>query len=146
AIITLPLGVWQANTVRFHPPLTEKQSAAQELQFGQVMKMSLLFHERWWPKPGAGFVQAPNEGIPTWWDDSRGPLLTGWAGGTRAEALMALSKRRLENLCLEILGRIYSERPSTLKKRMIAMHHYDWSRDSNFRGAYSYLPVNGLDL
>ncbi len=146
AIVTLPLGIWRARTVRFEPPLAEKQFAAAELQFGQVMKFSLLFRKRWWPKAGNGFVHAPFEGIPTWWGDSRGPLLTGWAGGTKAETLMGLSAPHREKLCLEILGRIFSEKPSSLKAQLVGVHHYDWSGDSNFRGAYSYIPVNGLDL
>ena len=81
AILTLPLGVWKAREVVFEPAIPEKQEAADQMQFGNVIKITLVFRELWWPRADFGFIQAPEEPIPTWWSDPRGPILTGWAGG-----------------------------------------------------------------
>ena len=35
---------------------------------------------------------------------------------------------------------------SSLRKQLLAAHVYDWTNDPQIRGAYSYIPVNGLDL
>ena len=43
----------------------EKQKAADELQFGNVVKITLVFRKQWWPKANFGFIQAPEEPIPT---------------------------------------------------------------------------------
>src|SRR5438105_3662342 len=84
--------------------------------------------------------------MPTWWSDPRGPVLTGWAGGPPADALSSCSRSQLEALCLKILGRIFSERPSSLRAQLVKLHTHNWARDPHVLGAYSYIPVNGLDL
>ena len=48
AIITLPLGVLQAETVRFFPDVPEKRTAAQQLIMGQVTKIILSFRSAFW--------------------------------------------------------------------------------------------------
>jgi monoamine oxidase len=144
AIVTLPIGVWKARQVIFEPSLPEKQAAADELQFGNVTKVSLVFREAWWPERNFGFIHAPEEAIPTWWSDSRGPILTGWAGGPKADALAGRSPGQLEALALKILEKIFGV--SSVRERLAATHSYDWANDPHVLGAYSYLPVNGLDL
>ena len=144
ALVTLPIGVWKARQVIFEPALAEKQSAADELQFGNVTKVTLIFREQWWPEGNFGFIHAPEEPIPTWWSDSRGPILTGWAGGPRADALATRSPAQLEALALKILEKIFGA--SSLREKLAASHSYDWANDPQIRGAYSYIPVNGLEL
>lgn len=144
ALITLPIGVWKARQVIFEPPVAEKQSAADELQFGNVTKITLVFRKQWWPESNFGFIHAPDEPIPTWWSDSRGPILTGWAGGPKAEALVSRSPAQLEALAVNTIEKIFRAR--SLRKQLVAAHHYDWANDPQIRGAYSYIPVNGLDL
>ena len=144
AIVTLPIGVWQARQVIFEPALAEKQGAADELQFGNVTKVTLVFQSQWWPEADFGFIHAPGELIPTWWSDPRGPVLTGWAGGPKADALTARSAEQVEGLALGILERIFNQ--SSLRKRLVSSHSYNWANDPQVRGAYSYIPVNGLDL
>ncbi len=145
AIFTLPIGVWKTGTVAIDPPLKAKEEAVHEFAFGNVMKLIFVFRDRWWPSI-LGFVHAPDEPLPTWWTDSRGPVLTGWVGGPRADALLACSPVKLRRLGLEILGRIFSDRASIIGKHLIAAHHWNWACDPHIRGAYSYIPVNGMDL
>lgn len=144
AVVTLPIGIWQTRQVIFEPPLAEKQSAAEELQFGNVTRITLVFREQWWPGNNFGFIHAPDELLPTWWSDSRGPVLTGWAGGPKAETLATRSPAQLEALALKILEKILGA--GSLRKQLVAAHSYDWASDPQIRGAYSYIPVNGLDL
>lgn len=143
-LFTLPIGVWQAREVLFEPALPEKQKAAEAIPFGNVIKVTLVFRKQWWPKANFGFIHAPDERIPTWWSDPRGPVLTGWAGGPKAEVLAALSPAQLETLALAILKKIFGK--GALKKQLAACHSFNWAADPHIRGAYSYLPVNGLDL
>jgi monoamine oxidase len=144
ALITLPIGVWKTREVRFEPALPKKQRAADELQFGNVMKITLVFRKQWWPKKNFGFIQAPEEPIPTWWSDPRGLLLTGWTGGPRADILATQSPARLESLALKTLEKVFGVK--SLRKHLVASHAYNWAGDPHIRGAYSYIPINGIDL
>lgn len=144
ALITLPIGAWKTREVLFEPALPKKQKAADEMQFGNVLKISMVFRKQWWPKSNFGFIQAPDEPIPTWWSDPRGFVLTGWAGGPKADILPAHSPARLETLALTILQKIFGVK--SLRRQLVASHSYNWADDPHIRGAYSYLPVNGLDL
>ena len=73
-------------------------------------------------------------------------MLTGWAGGSWADRVAKLAPKKLETLCLEILGRMFGQRSQVLRKQLIKMHHHRWDQDEEFRGAYSYIPVGGLEL
>ncbi|HEX4262800.1 MAG TPA: NAD(P)/FAD-dependent oxidoreductase [Verrucomicrobiae bacterium] len=144
ALVTLPIGIWKAREVLFEPALAKKQEAADNLQFGNVLKVTLVFRKQWWPKADFGFIQAPEERIPTWWSDPRGPVLTGWAGGPKADALLTQSPAQLETLALGILRKIFGA--ASLRKQLVSSHSYNWANDPHIRGAYSYIPVNGLEL
>jgi monoamine oxidase len=124
--------------------LPEKQKAADSMQFGNVIKVTLVFRKQWWPKANFGFILAPDEPIPTWWSDPRGPVLTGWVGGPKADILSAQSPAQVETLALKILQKIFNV--SSLRKKLVSVHAYNWAQDPQIRGAYSYLPVNGLNL
>jgi monoamine oxidase len=144
ALITLPIGIWKTREVLFEPPVPEKQKAADSMQFGNVIKLTLVFRKQWWPKANFGFIHAPDEPIPTWWSDPRGFVLTGWAGGPKADILSAQSPAQLRALALKILQKIFGV--SALRKQLVSAHSYNWAEDPHIRGAYSYLPVNGLKL
>ena len=144
AVITLPLGVLKAGTVEFQPPLAVKQETIEQLQFGNVIKVIFQFREQWWPK--FGFILALEEAFPTWWTDPRGPILTAWAGGPKADALLDHSGPQLETLGLEILARLFPKQLDAIATQFISSYSFNWVLDPYTRGAYSYLPVNGLDL
>jgi monoamine oxidase len=146
AVIALPLGILKSNVVKFTPSLPDKIEAVQGLEFGNVVKIIFHFKERTWDD--FGFIHAFDEQIPTWWSDSRGPILTGWAGGPKADALHKHSRAYLEALGLKILRKILfaNTSPVSLRRQLVASHYRNWAIDPHIRGAYSYLPVNGLDL
>src|SRR5436190_18751584 len=121
ALVTVSLGVLKAGSISFDPVLQEKREAIRDLAFGNVVKVSLVFRKRWWPKSSNGFVQSLDEALPTWWNDPRGPALTGWAGGAKADRLQKCTRAQLQGQCLEILGRIFSQRPQTLRQKLVSM-------------------------
>jgi monoamine oxidase len=144
-ILTQPLGVWKANGIKLRPALPDKQEAAGELEIGNVAKIVFVFRKKWWPASLNGFIQALDEPFPTWWTDPRGSILTGWAGGPKADAVLAFSKD-LETLGLQTLARIFSKGLSSLRSQLTASYTQNWAGDPHILGAYSYIPVNGLDL
>lgn len=146
AVVTLPVGVLKVRDVTFEPSLPDKIEAANGLEFGNVVKVIFRFKESSWDD--FGFIHVPDAPIQTWWSDSRGPLVTGWAGGPQADALLRLSADKLCVTGLGILSKIlFNGMPvSVLRRRLLAVHYYNWANDPEIRGAYSYIPVNGLDL
>ncbi|HWN94105.1 MAG TPA: FAD-dependent oxidoreductase [Methylomirabilota bacterium] len=146
AVITLPLGVLKAGVLRFEPSLTHKRDAIEHLLFGNAVRLTLRFREAWWPKKNFGFVHSYDDALPTWWSDPRGPILTGWAGGSKADSLANCSGRKLRELSLGILAKIFGRSANRLAKQVESAHMHNWSCDPYALGAYSYLPVNGLDL
>jgi monoamine oxidase len=143
-IVTLSLGVLKAGAVVFDPPLTDKEEAICDLQFGNVVKVTLVFREVWWAESNFGFIHALDQAIPTWWSDPRAPILTGWAGGPKADALLVRSPKDIESSSLNILKRMFGA--SSLRAQLLGAHTYSWAQDPHISGAYSYIPVNGIDL
>jgi monoamine oxidase len=143
-IITVSLGVLKAGMITFYPPLTSKQEPIDQLQFGNVVKISLLFKAKWWPH--FEFIQAPDERMPTWWTDPRGHILTGWAGGPQADALLGHPAAEREAVALEILATIFQKQADQVRENFMTSCSHDWTHDPDIRGAYSYIPVHGLDL
>jgi monoamine oxidase len=144
AVVTLPLGVLKAGTVEFHPSLNGKREAIEQLHFGNVVKIIFEFRERWWPD--FSFIVAPDEVFPTWWTDPRGPILTGWAGGPKADLLLEYSPAQLEQFGLKTLALLFPAHAGEIPAQFITAHTFNWAADPCTRGGYSYLPVNGLDL
>jgi monoamine oxidase len=144
AVITLPLGVLKAGAVEFQPGLNSKREAIEQLHFGNVVKVIFEFRERWWPD--FGFIIAPDEVFPTWWTDPRGPILTGWAGGPKADLLLNYSPAQLEQFGLKTLALLFSGHAGIIRDQFLSSRTFNWANDPCTRGAYSYLPVNGLDL
>lgn len=144
AIITLPLGVLKSHDVVFHPSLSEKEEAIAGLEFGNVTKLTFVFRDTWWPQGDFGFIHSLDEPLPTWWSDARGPVITGWAGGAKADVLVSKSAQELEILGLNILARIFSTLSEKIHAHLVSCHSHNWARDPHIRGAYSYIPVNGL--
>jgi monoamine oxidase len=164
AVITLPLGVLQEKSsahgaVRFVPALPEeKQSAIRNIPMGHVVRIVLLFRERFWERldiPGSGahedlsqlgFIHYPEARIPTWWSllPLHAPVLVGWAGGTGAEKFAGLSEAEFVSGALGSLKRIFGASETSLRKILLRSYAHDWNTDPFSRGSYAYLPVDGL--
>jgi monoamine oxidase len=160
AVITLPLSLLSnSNAVAFNPEITNKHIAAKKLIMGNVLKLNLLFKEAFWEnvkfqtseeqKEGwnAGFVHSPDVSIPTWWTQLpiRVPLLVGWAGGSQAEKFMRDPKEQILDSALDSLQYIYGIPRKRIEDLLQASHIHNWHEDPFTRGAYSYVPVHGLE-
>lgn len=162
AIITLPLGVLQLKQrdggIHFIPGLPDpKQSAIENLAVGNVIRINLSFRERFWEDAkvwaadgeavsfrDAAFFHYPDAPLPTWWTQLpiRAPLLVGWAGGPRADRLR--SEGALVDQAIRSLSLILNTSPEEIRNQLEASYVHDWHDDPFSRGAYSYVPVNGL--
>ena len=82
AIVTLPLGILQARTVRFSPDI-RKEKPLSRLAVGPVIRVAMAFREPFWEArfPEVAFFHAPQSPFPTFWTPlpMRVPLLTAWA-------------------------------------------------------------------
>jgi monoamine oxidase len=165
AIVTLPLGVLQAHdgepgAVRFLPELNAKRDAAARLAMGHAHRITLRFRERFWEKlrlPVEGgseddlaqlaFMHAPDQAMPTWWSrlPVRDTLLTGWMGGPRVGAIDTRDDVFVLEQALDSLAQIFHLRAAQLGDLLVDHHWHNWSADPFTRGAYSYVPVGGLD-
>jgi monoamine oxidase len=163
AVITLPLGILQLapekpGAVRFIPDLATKLRAANALAMGSVVKIAIRFSEPFWeerPTRSAGgkklldmsFVHAPGAAFPTWWNylPMRTSMLMGWAGGRAAGALSGQSQPRTFDGAIQSLSTILGISRRKLESKVLAFHIADWQSDPFSRGAYSYVPVGGLD-
>jgi monoamine oxidase len=164
AVITLPLGVLQAppdapGAVRFKPELSGKQEAIGKLAMGSATKIVLRFRERFWEKgrfhtqpagkclPPLSFLHSFDEYIPTWWTShpALAPILTGWAGGPAAERLALRGEEFVVKQALDSLARLLGLGRDRLADLLVASYAHDWQADPYARGAYSYVPVGGLD-
>ncbi len=156
AVVTLPLGVLQAppgelGSVRFEPGLPQQHDAAAQLEMGQALRVVLRFRERFWEHDRRlarlSFLHAPGAPLPTWWTayPVQAPLLTGWAGGPAAARLSQRGEQFIVEQAVAALAQALGMRRSSIEALIEAWHVHDWQADPFARGAYSYIPVGGLD-
>ena len=155
-IVTLPLTLLQSSgeqtaRVRFTPALVEIQDAANRLAMGQVVKVVMRFRDPFWEDSAElkdlTFIHALAEMLPTWWSQFpvRAPLLVGWAGGTRADRLSLETEDALLDHAFESLSHIFRTSKSFLEQSLVEFFAHNWHKDPYSAGAYSYIPVGGLD-
>jgi monoamine oxidase len=91
------------------------------------------------------FVHSSDRFVPTWWTGAplRSPILTGWAGGHAADALLAEGKEALADRALDSLAAACRMRRRTLDPLLRATWTHDWQSDPFSRGAYSYAGIGG---
>jgi monoamine oxidase len=139
AIVTLPLGVLQSRSVRFSPSLKEKEASLSRLASGPVIRVAMVFAERFWP-PDVAFFHCPGAPFPTFWTPlpMRAPLLTAWAGGPNAARLTGRTREQLVRTALGSVQTVLRR-----KADLAAAYVHDWQADPLARGGYSYVKVNG---
>ncbi|HSA90852.1 MAG TPA: NAD(P)/FAD-dependent oxidoreductase [Burkholderiales bacterium] len=139
AVVTLPLGVLQAGSVRFIPSL---EKPLDRLASGPVIRVAMAFKHPFWEKdhPGVAFFHNPQAPFPTFWTPlpMHAPLLTAWAGGPKAARLAGLSE---EKLLQEAMATVRSVLKSSEEPRAFLVQ--DWQADPCARGGYSYVKVGG---
>jgi monoamine oxidase len=155
AILTLPLGVWQARppqrgAVSVDPPLRARDKLIQKLGVGHVIRLTLRIDQRRWSallpdelrrkaRGGFGFIHSELEGIPVWWSLTSAPVLTGWAGGPAAVKLARRSNAGVFEKALSSLAKVLRGRKPDVRAAIIGWEMHNWSRDPFSRGAYSFI-------
>nr|MDP9106913.1 FAD-dependent oxidoreductase [Candidatus Eremiobacteraeota bacterium] len=151
AIVTLPVGVLQANAVRFEPALPQaKLEALARLVMGPVVKLIMRFRSAFWERVrGAryldgGFFHRAEAAFPTFWTllPLRTPLLVAWAGGPKADALANDDEPALIATALDDLETLFGSEADP-HGELEAVYTHDWQHDPYARGAYSYVAVGG---
>jgi monoamine oxidase len=90
------------------------------------------------------FLQISEKPLPVWWTaPEAAPILTGWAGGPRAEQLAGMSDRELLRLAVESLAGGLGIGSEEVRQRVREHWWHDWTTDRFTRGAYSYVGVGG---
>jgi monoamine oxidase len=138
-LATLPLGVLQSRNPFFPAVKTE---ALRKLASGAVIRVAMRFDSEFWAAraPGVSFFHNPKAPFPTFWTPlpMRGPLLTAWAGGPKAERLTGASEKRLVQQALASVRSVFREAPEPA-----AVLVQDWAQDPFARLGYSYVLVGG---
>jgi len=151
-VIALPLGVLQQLGVVFDPVPTSL-IAANQLAMGPVRRFTLLFRERWWADddrinlPKMSFLFAHDAMPPVWWTahpwETR--TLTGWIGGPQSQAFDQCTREQVGDLACQELAKIFPVPLAFLRAQLVCCATHDWQTDPWSCGAYSYVPVGGLE-
>lgn len=148
AVVALPPSILRSKSPAFEPALRDRDRMLERLETGHVFKIVMSFRENFWEQEGRrpNFVHAHGVDVPVWWSSrpAQATLLTGWAGGPRAEALLALDAESRVERSLESLSRAFAIPRRRLDPLLLAWFSHDWSADPFSRGAYSYVGVGGV--
>jgi monoamine oxidase len=144
-LVTIPIGVWKAGAIEFAPPLREKERALEKLEAGHVVKIAFRFLERFWDN--INFLHSNDRFMPTWWTSApvRAPVLTGWAGGHAADALLAEGSEAMIDRALDSMAAAWKTPRKQLDALLAGTFTHDWQADPFSRCAYSYAAVGGAN-
>ena len=164
ALVTVPLAVLQSaagtpGAVRFAPRLPRwKREAIGALAMGNVVKVVVRLRAPF----GAGvlasvgrnasFLHVPGAAVPTWWGFGPHPprCLVGWVAGPNADAFAGRhggpvrGEARID-AALAGLARALGVAAAELRAAVEDARVFDWAEDPYARGAYSWVPVGGVD-
>jgi monoamine oxidase len=162
AVITLPLGVLQADRVRFTPAPGDVLQHAARMAMGHVCRVNLVFKRRWWAEvehPEHEALQSLSFLIPAeraqanepmfavFWSGypSLDPVLTAWCGGPAADRFDGMDTHAIAHIACRDLARILGVPEEQVLDELAGHESHDWQRDPLARGAYSWVPVGGVD-
>lgn len=141
-IVSVPVSVLQKAlaiaSINFTPPLDDYVKAAKQIGYGAVIKVVLQFKEALWKKD-TGFIIS-DEIFPTWWTQLPDlvPLLTGWAGGSKAEGLSIETDDELLEKALLSLSNIFNLPVNDIREKLLAAKVFNWQKNEWSLGGYSY--------
>jgi monoamine oxidase len=161
-IITVPLGVLlapagESGAITFSPQLPILDRVRVRLTMGSVVRVIVLFRERWWTKrlraPRAAslesmtFLQGDSGDVPVWWSlhPVQASVMIGWAGGPAAERLSGRASNEIHDRALTALAAHLGVTRRRVTAQVEACWTHDWQHDPFSRGAYSYALVGGAD-
>ncbi len=120
-------------------PITKK-NALEELQYARIVKLQILFKERFWQRDDFAFnsdefahfvfhtTQSQNHSMG---------ILTSYSIGDKAYLIGRMPKNKQKEILLETLKPIFGD-VSALVEQVVA---YDWGSDPYTQGAYAYYGI-----
>lgn len=164
AVVTIPLSLLKPDAaspgaINFVPTLPQKKlDAISALEMGPALRIVLRFNDKFWQEmrlagdfnqdlKHIGFLNYPGAPLPTWWttlpEDE--PMMVGWAGGPTAARLLELNEDEIEANAIRSLALILGVDEHDLRSYLLGTYFHNWSTDPFSKGAYAYLPVNGVE-
>ncbi|NJL04979.1 MAG: NAD(P)-binding protein [Chloroflexaceae bacterium] len=139
-VVTLPLGVLQAGSVTFEPPLpAARLQAQQRLAMGTLNKLALVFPHRFWDAELhlISHLHDQPAQIVEWWipQQPARPALTGLVAGAYARQL---EQQPLEQVVATLTAPLRQAYPRMPEPE--AALYTRWSSDPFARGSYSHIP------
>jgi monoamine oxidase len=145
-VVTVPLGVLQAGAIEFVPPVPQVMEAAGRMRMGQVCRFTMVFRKRLWPEE-MSFLLA-REMVPgVWWTGrpAEDKTLTGWVGGPRSAELLGLGVEALRERAVSAAAKALGLSEEEVRAELQGFYTCDWRANEFFKGAYSWVPVDGLE-
>jgi len=131
-ILTMPLPLLQE--IALPTAAREKAAASSHIGFGNVIKMMLRFETRWWCDDKRADLDdltflLSDATIPVWWTQfpAEYPVLTGWCGGPRTEAMAHLAADELVEQGLASLAGIFEISANELTQKLVAARALSWA-------------------
>lgn len=141
-ILTVPLPL--LREIALPAAARAKTAAADDIGFGNVIKILLRFTRPWWRDTMDDLSDLTfllsDEAIPVWWTQhpSDHPVLTGWFGGPRTASLAGLDPQALIDAGIDSLAAMFRLPHHDLERNLIAAEARNWANDPFARGAYSW--------
>lgn len=143
-LVTLPVGVLKAATVRFEPPLPEaKRSAIARLGFGTLNKIALHYPEPFWPRDQYvfGYLCRDTDRYPTvvisMWKSHGKPILVMLLGASLGRELETWSEEDVAAYATEVVTDIFGANVPAPQQ----VSRTSWSADPFARGSYTCIGV-----
>ena len=150
-IVTLPVGVLKAGSVKFYPPLPEdKKLAIAQAKMGVLDKIYLSFPYVFWDKKTewigilpSSAVADPAVEIMNYYKFTHTPILLVFTAGLQAAKYEQLSDQQIVNVIMQELKKSFGNKIPEPSSVVITR----WSKDPYAYGSYSYLAAGiSLDL
>ncbi|MBH5372035.1 flavin monoamine oxidase family protein [Bradyrhizobium glycinis] len=141
-ILTVPLPL--LREIALPTGARAKLAAADDIGFGNVIKILLRFARPWWRERKADLADMTfllsDEAIPVWWTryPDQHPVLTGWFGGPRTAELESLDPQALIDAGLGSLAAVFGLPRNDIARELVASAATNWAHDRFARGAYSW--------
>src|ERR1700730_13618389 len=141
-LLTVPLPL--LKKIVLPPADRERAAVAAHIGFGNVIKILMRFETCWWVDKRMDLADLTfllsDARIPVWWTQHPAdlPVLTGWFGGPKTEAMAKLSEHELIEAGLVSLADIFGLSPEQMTQDLVAAQAINWANDPFARGAYSY--------
>lgn len=147
-IVTVPAPT--IKQIQFQPPIPEKVKAADDIGFGQVIKVLFKFRDQWWRKINGRdmsrtiFILCNKGKFNAWWTQypENVPILTGWIAGQNAVELKDKSSEEIIGLGTDSLSGVFGIDKTIIQSNLAIYKVANWPNDRFSQGAYSYSTIH----